>query len=421
MIFAPHPDDEVLMTSGIIENAVTEGNKIKVVILTNGDYGASNKIYGQIRLSESIDALTFLGLKIEDIIFLGYGDTGMSKEDSFLRKLYYSESDTDIIKTSVGSQTYAISLNSNPNFASFKDFHSLLYGTPGDYNKKTIMSDIEAAVKMNLPDDIYVTSLYDGHGDHSTVYLFVVDSIINIKKQIPSYSPKLHESLIHPVNGDENSWPSREIDPFPIIPFTKPPQIEDLTTLKWESIESISVPDNMQVVPREFNKKYQAINKYYSQIYAPYFLNSFAKSNEFFWVRDFSNIALNAEVEVSSENSDYGQLGTKAIDGIRDGYPRYTEKEWVTTGELNGAWIKLSWTMPQWVKCLVLYDRPNLIDHIEKATLTFSDGDFIEVGPLTNNGSGDVISFQPKSITWIKLIISQASGENIGLSEFEVY
>jgi hypothetical protein len=168
----------------------------------------------------------------------------------------------------------------------------------------------------------------------------------------------------------------------------------------------------MQVIPRIFNKKYQAINKYYSQIYPPYFLNSFVKCNEFFWVRDFSNIAINAAIEVSSENSAYGQSGIKAIDGIRDGYPRYPEKEWVTTGELNGAWIKLSWPKPQTVKCVVLYDRPNLIDHIERAILTFSDGNSIEIGPLTNSGSGDVISFPYKSITWIKLTIIQASGKN---------
>jgi LmbE family N-acetylglucosaminyl deacetylase len=124
MIFAPHPDDEVLMTSGVIENAIKEGNKVRVVIVTNGDFGASNKTYGQIRLIESLKALTFLGVRIEDIIFLGYGDTGMSREDSFLRKLYYSITDTAVIQSSVGMQTYGTSLKLYSNFVLFKDFHS---------------------------------------------------------------------------------------------------------------------------------------------------------------------------------------------------------------------------------------------------------------------------------------------------------
>jgi LmbE family N-acetylglucosaminyl deacetylase len=42
MIFSPHPDDEALMTSGIIEAALNEGIHPRVVIVTTGDYDGGN-------------------------------------------------------------------------------------------------------------------------------------------------------------------------------------------------------------------------------------------------------------------------------------------------------------------------------------------------------------------------------------------
>src|SRR5712691_4228865 len=41
MIFAPHPDDEALMASGIMYSALSRGDTVKVVVMTNGDAGAA--------------------------------------------------------------------------------------------------------------------------------------------------------------------------------------------------------------------------------------------------------------------------------------------------------------------------------------------------------------------------------------------
>src|SRR5262249_37453087 len=63
------------------------------------------------------------------------------------------------------------------------------------------------------------------------------------------------------------------------------------------------------------------------------------------------DIALTASVSVSSENVNTGQLGIKAIDGVIDGYPGDSTKEWATVGELGlrsgssaYAWIRLDWS-----------------------------------------------------------------------------
>ena len=133
-------------------------------------------------------------------------------------------------------------------------------------------------------------------------------------------------------------------------------------------------------------------------------------------------LGASATVTVSSENPSTGQLGMKAVDGIVDGYPGDYTKEWATAGQLAGAWIRLGWRrVPVAISQVILHDRPNLADNILSATLTFSDGSSVSVPQLPNDGFGVSLSFAAKTVTWVKLTVNSAVGENIGLAEFEVY
>lgn len=401
MIFAPHPDDEALFAAGLIKRAIDDGEKVIVVNVTNGD--SLGKIYGQGRICESVESMQLLGLNTDNHIFMGYGDVT-------LYNLYNAESDDEIIPSFVGTTTYGV-----PNY--IQDFHSLLYGAPGEYTRRTIISDIKAILRIYKPDDIFTTSLYDWHDDHSALYFLIVKAILEYKQEIQSYSPKLYESLVW-APGVYDNWPTIDKDPDPILPFSEPPYLAT-TPLRWEFVDSISVPSSMLIVPRPQNLKYKAIGLYKSQ--ANEFLYSFVKSNEFFWVRDFNNIATLANVSVSSENTSTGQLGKSAVDSIIGGYPSFTKNEWATVGELNGAWIKLSWDREYLVNNIILYDRFNEHDHIINATLTFSDGSSIDIDSLPNVKYGYPITFPPKLISWVKLTINEAIGANIGLSEFEIF
>jgi hypothetical protein len=135
------------------------------------------------------------------------------------------------------------------------------------------------------------------------------------------------------------------------------------------------------------------------------------------------NIAPLAVVTASSEAAQYGQLAIKAVDGVVDGYPGDYTREWSTVGEKAGAWLNLSWSSPYMVDHVVLYDRPNTNDQILLATLIFSDGSTIQVGPLVNGGAGLTATFTPKSTTSLRMRVDQVSSttQNIGLSEIQVF
>ncbi len=136
-----------------------------------------------------------------------------------------------------------------------------------------------------------------------------------------------------------------------------------------------------------------------------------------------SNIAPLATVTASSESSEYGQLAIKAIDGVIDGYPGDYTKEWATNGEGAGAWLTLTWNNACLVDKVVLYDRPNLNDQILSATLTFSDGSSVPVGPLNNAGAATVVTFTPRLINRMTMTVNtvKSSTANIGLAEIEVF
>lgn len=411
LILAPHQDDEALMCAGVIEHALTNGAEVKVAVITNGD--KKGRKMGLIRIKETIEAMNYLGLGANNIIFFGYGNTKMDSS-AFMNRLYNAATDTTVVPSNVGTQTYSI--------PEVPEYHYQKYGVHGLYNRITCRRDLESAIREYNPDHIFVSSLYDIHPDHSILYRFTVESIINIKRNNPEFSPTMHEYLIHSHDGDDY-WPTRDRNNNQLVPFSKPATLDSNTLLDWERREIFTVPVDMQKLPRSKNKKYKTISKYRSQRPSGNnkYLYSYVKSDEFFWKKDFSNIAFLANVSVSSESTITGQLGVKAIDGITNGYPHFPDNEWATRGQTDGAWIKLSWPKAYTVSKIIIYDRPNLNDNIISATLNFSDGSLINVGTLPNNGKGYEIDFTAKIIEWVKLTVDEAVGENIGLSEFEVY
>jgi hypothetical protein len=136
-----------------------------------------------------------------------------------------------------------------------------------------------------------------------------------------------------------------------------------------------------------------------------------------------TNIASFATVTASSETVWSGQTAQKAVDGVATGYPVDYTREWATAGEGVGAWIELTWDIAYSIDRIVLYDRPNGSDQIIAATVTFSDGSSISIGPLDNFGAPVEANFDPKVVTSIRITVDDVSAftSNIGLAEIEVF
>lgn len=137
-----------------------------------------------------------------------------------------------------------------------------------------------------------------------------------------------------------------------------------------------------------------------------------------------TNIAGEATVQASSQNTSGGQGAVKAVDGIALGYPKDSAKEWATAGGKAGSWIQLNWVIARNVNSVVLFDRPNTSDRVTGGQLIFSDGTIVPVGALPNDGSPLVVPLGRSILTQsvrFKVNSVSASTSNVGLAEIQAH
>lgn len=418
LVISPHPDDEALCCSGVIYAALQSGDTVNVAVMTNGDYYSPGTPLGYTREAETIAGMATLGVNSQNVIFLGYGD-------ETLQEIYQSTDPTTIFQSQAGAtQTYA-----NQGLGGVS-YHQYLYGSRGDYNRQTVLGDVEALLRNLQPTDVYTTSIWDDHPDHQSTFAFLVEAILNIRNSGVSLPIRVHETLVHaPCSACGVPTNSTYIWPEPVFtptqPFAEPYYLESMTPYLWSQAEHIEVPPAMQNPNASANLKYQTISKYPSQgedSNPNLFLWGFVREDEFFWVRDFTtNVAGLATATASSQGTDPPQPASSATDGIIEGFPGYQPWEWVSNGQLAGAWLKLTWPKPMTISQVVLYSRMDGTDDIQSGTLAFSDGSSVPVGQLPVTGNGYLVSFPPKTVTSMQLNVTNASGEAVGLTEIEVY
>ncbi|GAA5947645.1 hypothetical protein JCM3765_001016 [Sporobolomyces pararoseus] len=139
------------------------------------------------------------------------------------------------------------------------------------------------------------------------------------------------------------------------------------------------------------------------------------------------DLALSVSTATASSTA-FGQGPWHAVDGWTGGYKEdqsgNVEQEWSSNGEKVGAWLNLVWNTPVTFNQIVLFDRPNLGDQVTAANITFSDGSFVSVGTLNNDGSASYLnlasSVTTSSLRFTVTGVSSSTG-NVGLSEIELF
>lgn len=124
-----------------------------------------------------------------------------------------------------------------------------------------------------------------------------------------------------------------------------------------------------------------------------------------------TNLASLAELSVSSEQPQHPKAS--AIDADRS-------TDWASAGELH-PWIKLQWREPVKVGRLTLCDRADLGENAQGGKVLFSDGTTLDIDDIPHDGQPCEVQFEPKTVTWLRLDLFSARGNNVGLAAVEVY
>lgn len=271
LVIAPHPDDETLGTGGIIQRARKAGASVKVMFLTNGEFNEISSISyqvkpllvksdfllnGRTRKAEAIRVLEGLGLKKEDLVFLGYPDSGTLR----IWQKHWGEGKP--------FKSFFTRINKVLN----KDDYSFGQYYRGD----NILADYKSILSSYKPTKIFVTAPFDINYDHQASYLFLNLSLLDLKDQL-NPKPHVYLYIIH-----QKGWPKpRKLDTTAAM--TMPEAMKSLHTLQWK--EFLLTDD-------EIARKKEAVMGYKTQIaYSKNFMLSFVRKNELYLEMSFENLA----------------------------------------------------------------------------------------------------------------------------------
>ncbi len=270
MVLVPHQDDEILMAAGVLYQAVQAGLPVTVVIVTNGDCDCRDYTKGRTRLRETILGCKRLGMQEEQLVFLGYADTGMPEEDSFVAHLFEEQEPSRVYSSHCSYVTY--SLEEKP------EFHMEMTGEHAPYTREMLKNDLKQVIEAYHPRNIFTTSEFDMHGDHSGLCRFVYEVLEEMEKENAD-SRQVYCGLIHSCAGDGN-WPVPDTETFDC-----PKGLEEDTDYVWDERFVLQMPDELKRSAGKDNLKYQALLEYETALEpnAYGFLMAFVKDEEIFW------------------------------------------------------------------------------------------------------------------------------------------
>ncbi|MDP1823930.1 MAG: PIG-L family deacetylase [Archangium sp.] len=259
LVIAPHPDDEVLLAAGAMDRAITEGRRVAVIIVTNGDYSCERD--GYLREAESITALKTLGVQEADVHFLGYPDGALARLTATpLPPMEHRDATGQCIAR---TGTYA------DRRAGRLDEHTARTGKPAEWTSEALTGDLEALLTRLNPAEVYLPHGIDDHPDHAMSYVFFRRAL----DRLTTAPAVVHRGIVHA--GE--CWPS------------------DCRTYFAPALPTPPLPGRLagylatERFPVNAQRKLDAITRYTSQL-SPW-LTSFARKDETFFPESYERIA----------------------------------------------------------------------------------------------------------------------------------
>jgi LmbE family N-acetylglucosaminyl deacetylase len=264
-VIAPHPDDEVLMATEALREAMAGGQPYEIAIVTNGDFTCSRDGWGRQR--ESIAALGAIGVSEEHVHFLGYPDGWLASLGAEPLPAIARTAEDGTCGTGTG--TYG------RRGAEGRDVHTARTGAPGAYVASELVGDLVHLFTAHPPAEIHLPHALDTHPDHAMTYAYVRRALSAL-----GATPLLVRHVVHvggpcwPATDEAGACvpPSPALDATPLSPL--PPPLGGY------------LPD--RVLASDAALRRAAIGHYTTQLEAPLetsWLASFARTSEHGWTQ----------------------------------------------------------------------------------------------------------------------------------------
>lgn len=151
VVFHAHPDDEAIATGGSMARAHAEGHRVVLVVATNGEHGevpddlAEGETLADRRRAETERSAAALG--VDEIVWLGYADSGMTGWEANADEHSFWQADTD----EAAGRLAAILRRESADVLTIYDWHGN-YGHPDHVKVHRVGSRAEEMVADDLPN-----------------------------------------------------------------------------------------------------------------------------------------------------------------------------------------------------------------------------------------------------------------------------
>lgn len=237
------------MAAGVIDRAVKLGQRVEVVLVTNGDFTCKRD--GRVRQVETLTALAKLGVDESHVHFLGYPDG------------HLHELTAEPLPPVERISPSGVCVRSNETWGGARG--------PKPLTSTALTDDLTALIDQLRPMDVYLPHGIDTHRDHAMTYVFFRRAIERL-----GFSTRGHRSVVH--RHEDLCWPGTCERPYqPALPMPPLPFPLDRYS-----------PD--ETLPVEAPWKLQLISSYASQLDAPLendWLAGFARTNEVFFTERY--------------------------------------------------------------------------------------------------------------------------------------
>jgi LmbE family N-acetylglucosaminyl deacetylase len=183
LVIAPHPDDEALLAAGVMQRAIAKGQRVAVIVMTNGDSTCERN--GYVRERETVNALRRVGVPERDVHFLGYPDGALSLLGP--TPLPVAERRDEAGQCVKATGTYGVG------GANGQDEHTARTGKPGEYTADALIGDLASLLTRLRPRHVYVTHGIDAHPDHAATYAFFRRAL----DRSDIAAPLVHRGIVH--------------------------------------------------------------------------------------------------------------------------------------------------------------------------------------------------------------------------------
>ena len=400
MLIVPHEDDEINVLSGVLEQYTIAGSELVVVFVTNGDSETS----GETRIREALRATALYGIPEENVLFLGYGDTGKEQTTHL-----YNAASNELYRSSAG-RTHTYGTETHP------AFHS------SDYTRENLIRDLMSALETWLPDTIYCVD-YDAHPDHRATSLAFEEAMGRMLRQRAGYTPLVYKGFAYSTawQAPNDFYADNLLSSVKATNASETPYMSENNVYNWD--ERLRLPVSADTLSRlEYQTLTQRALLAHDSQNAVWQTGRILNSDKVFWQRYTSSLLYRAKCSATSGDAsvlnDFNWIDSSNV--LSGDLP--FDNTWSPGASDAAPSVTITLEKPAILKELRLYDQPSMTDNILGVTILLDGVPALETGALVKNGSATVIPLQNSaSVSQIEIRITSTEGSNWGLTEVEAY